>query len=391
MTSQSNVAIGQSGALTLTGLGASHGGDSCSNPSAHSPGHIRDLSPFPFLKLPIEIRFQVYEYVLVRRVKAYSQEGFQLLAPFEGRMDVGILRTCRQVYNESLPILYGRNQFLLNASKTSVQSFFDTIGPGKSMLRHCSLLEILPVDAVSSTTEASEGIRALISHSSGIRNLVYVRSIFTDSGWCPLPLWGHFRTYVATLANRIQHPFVKLQIFLGDTDSEDYEALKNVTVGNAEGADADAVINLSDDILSKFSSFNVQIDFAKKTLPVLEKMRIYTKSNGAWFFQKQQSQKLRDSHPDQVWVLVRIPPELEESAISTDVDILDDTDGDNENGDEDDNGRDEDDNEDEEEEEDEEYLSAEDRGIGSAGFSEGNDAHGDSLSQIKWLSEQEDQ
>ncbi|RYP73710.1 hypothetical protein DL771_003423 [Monosporascus sp. 5C6A] len=67
--------------------------------------------PFPFLKLPLEIRFQIYALLLV------CPEPIFLTKPIiedpgpAGPVHTAILRVCRQVYGEASPVLWRDNVF----------------------------------------------------------------------------------------------------------------------------------------------------------------------------------------------------------------------------------------------------------------------------------------
>jgi len=73
-----------------------------------------------FTKLPMEVRNMIYGYLLVTpEIISHAHElvgGVQTVLaenhhPIPG-LDAAILRTCRSIYEEALPILYGRNTFL---------------------------------------------------------------------------------------------------------------------------------------------------------------------------------------------------------------------------------------------------------------------------------------
>lgn len=67
----------------------------------------RPKGKFRFLDLPLEIRNQIYEHVLVVPYTVdLSVENKKYLAP---RLEA--FRTCRQIYNEAYPVFYGRNTF----------------------------------------------------------------------------------------------------------------------------------------------------------------------------------------------------------------------------------------------------------------------------------------
>ncbi|KAF7198108.1 hypothetical protein HII31_00464 [Pseudocercospora fuligena] len=79
--------------------------------------------PFPFLSLPPELRDQIYSHLLSTQ---HAIDIFRYQKQFtctkssdsneenpEGvHIPVDILRTCRQIYTEATPILYGSNRFV---------------------------------------------------------------------------------------------------------------------------------------------------------------------------------------------------------------------------------------------------------------------------------------
>ena len=95
-----------------------------------------------FLKLPVEIRLLIYDLLLIAGVLdlGYNYrwtigpggiwwEG--LLRPYMGvgpYAEVGILRTCRQIYHEASPILYSKNNFEFGDPEKALR-FIEQIGP----------------------------------------------------------------------------------------------------------------------------------------------------------------------------------------------------------------------------------------------------------------------
>ena len=73
-----------------------------------------DACKRPNILLPIELRMKVYEELLVRRDGSLNPNGLPL---FERNFDlrekdeffISILLTCRTIYEEALPVLYGKN------------------------------------------------------------------------------------------------------------------------------------------------------------------------------------------------------------------------------------------------------------------------------------------
>jgi hypothetical protein len=84
-------------------------------------------SKFPFLALPIEIRLQIYDILLINRLNNYKQKI--IFTNYKTRWaDFEILQTCRQIYDEGNSILYSRNEFHF-FSVDSAFKFIEQIGP----------------------------------------------------------------------------------------------------------------------------------------------------------------------------------------------------------------------------------------------------------------------
>ena len=93
---------------------------------------LEDTKPDPcplFGKWPLEIREMVYSLLLVAGRIDYPgkliEKRFTRLIYKEGRRPCGalgidwtILQTCRRIYNEALPILYGRNNFVFDSPQS---------------------------------------------------------------------------------------------------------------------------------------------------------------------------------------------------------------------------------------------------------------------------------
>ena len=90
-------------------------------------------SPIPestLLKLPAEIRLMILRLVLVSEWEIHNPQNLigQRKSPMAAHsrqiegIDSAILRTCRSIYKEALPLLYGKNQFYFFGLK-DVESF----------------------------------------------------------------------------------------------------------------------------------------------------------------------------------------------------------------------------------------------------------------------------
>ena len=67
---------------------------------------------FRFLDLPPELRLEVYKYILISRNCEAPEAGGQVI-------ETSLLRTCRLVYKEAAPVLYGENEFTVSISPAS--------------------------------------------------------------------------------------------------------------------------------------------------------------------------------------------------------------------------------------------------------------------------------
>lgn len=84
------------------------------------------------LSLPVEIRLMIYEYLLVApwplEVDEWVSSDFQNRT--WGLVDPAILRTNRQIFHESINILYSKNEFRVMLARFSekVGKFLEKIG-----------------------------------------------------------------------------------------------------------------------------------------------------------------------------------------------------------------------------------------------------------------------
>jgi hypothetical protein len=139
-------------------------------------------SVFPFFNLPRELRDQIYEFTLVgssgivlkasksihRRVPQrirYHYSPYSRVQP-EG-LAPNLLRTCRAVYEEALPILYGQPISFLDTR--ALYNFLSVAGPTNIALLKHLLIEELPY---SKTCKAiARPAFALLGPASRLRKL----------------------------------------------------------------------------------------------------------------------------------------------------------------------------------------------------------------------------
>ena len=84
-----------------------------------------------FTKLPVEVRVMIYRRLLVSSepiLKAHELIGYKTIVAGNHHpisdLDSRLMRTCRAVYEETLPILYGNNIFEFH-SPTAISLFAD--------------------------------------------------------------------------------------------------------------------------------------------------------------------------------------------------------------------------------------------------------------------------
>ncbi len=95
--------------------------------------------------IPLEIRFIIYDHLLVSASSISTKQANKLLGGKRSILlsdhnpisDISatLLRTCRKVYNEALPILYGRNVFSF-PNPEAIEKFRDRGIDGWSRGRH---------------------------------------------------------------------------------------------------------------------------------------------------------------------------------------------------------------------------------------------------------------
>ena len=124
------------------------------DPGAMRPSlQANGMDPIPLLlAIPAEIRLQVYELLLVSQLNPKRQYSAWMIgrthqqkialqphAPRFRSLDLGILGTCKKIYNEATPVLYGRNVFSFGDPERMFQ-VMSLIGPTNTkMIRSLDL------------------------------------------------------------------------------------------------------------------------------------------------------------------------------------------------------------------------------------------------------------
>jgi len=149
---------------------------------------------FPFLQLPVEIRDCIYKLILTspesivlrpqkrkqqRRSTLRSGRAFRPAEAqddrkvLEGRSQLAILFTCRQIYNEAVPNYYRMNTFYTEDVRV-LEEFLDTIG-------EACRKEITSMDLSQCM---SRTVLKLLPQLNGLRELNLSYSLF-ELGACP--------------------------------------------------------------------------------------------------------------------------------------------------------------------------------------------------------------
>ncbi|KAI4665318.1 uncharacterized protein J4E78_002778 [Alternaria triticimaculans] len=86
--------------------------------------------PFPFLKLPTELRVEIYRYVLVQNYHIYLVY-YKTVRKHPTKLALSLLRTCSAMHDECAQILYGENRFAFwnTYDHLELLRFLNHIGP----------------------------------------------------------------------------------------------------------------------------------------------------------------------------------------------------------------------------------------------------------------------
>lgn len=278
----------------------------------------------PFLKLPTELRFQIYKHIFipVGDIGVYEDECLSCDWHFE----VQLLCVCKQVHGEALPILYGGNRFLFYFPHSCLTTFLNKVGPAKSHLRDCKLqhtimeweveLGAIRLRTISEPWEAAD---ALISCCPQLVSLTYLRKLGLGESWGPYPnLWVYLRGLVVALANRIQESCLTVHVnigndspFMGVEEGVAEFAFRDSGIGTGEnggfedklGEDGTFETRVSRRVFSHFKDFEIELRLSDEYLRVLKKMNVHTEFNGSWMLQKQERKESAE-----ILTLVRAPP-----------------------------------------------------------------------------------
>ena len=135
-------------------------------PAAQNEIMNRNVSTSPLLRLPPEIRLRIYKHVFggqrlwmdFRRPKYKYGDGTHLGGRFtylnmdmdtNGKLDIGLLRVCRQIFTEAALLPYALNEFTFE-SQLARREFEKSIRPGKKQVvkKAIGAYSILPMSTL---------------------------------------------------------------------------------------------------------------------------------------------------------------------------------------------------------------------------------------------------
>lgn len=139
-----------------------------------------------YTRLPVEVRHMIYRHVLVsseRVTRAHDLIGYKTLVASNhhpiSNIDSRVMQTCRLIYAETLPILYGENVFEFS-SPNSISHFADAGLSKSSMFNPASTSSSSYIPKKKIVNEATAF--AFVSAPSGRLTLLrMVRLRFTAS------------------------------------------------------------------------------------------------------------------------------------------------------------------------------------------------------------------
>lgn len=104
----------------------------CEHASSHGAEKYRELTPY-FFSLPLEIRQRIYALVLMSLVKRGKGPAPVMIRPGGCYMSrirpscLPLLRVCRTIHREALPVLYGENVFQVSHPQSAL-AWLNAIG-----------------------------------------------------------------------------------------------------------------------------------------------------------------------------------------------------------------------------------------------------------------------
>ena len=137
-----------------------------------------------FLTLPVEIRLEIYDLLLVMRDKRTGQNTPLDLFPTdsdEAQVELDILRTCKQIYDEASPILYSQNIFTTMYAEDITRLILH-VGPANfKLIKHLDFYVPFPATPPSWLRL----FNMLAKEASGLRSIrLRLDSSFERGIWC---------------------------------------------------------------------------------------------------------------------------------------------------------------------------------------------------------------
>jgi hypothetical protein len=159
---------------------------------------------FPFMKLPAELRLRVYREVL--QTEDCEQEILMDISELCGDEEFydlhpNILRTCRQVHDEAVEVLYGENIFIIN--------YIDSNNPNTSRVKRVSFqisysdgIDLLTVEFLHDHPDLTH---LFLTCDSGMIEMEVVQNAVENS--LRVALQGHNRlTNLEIHVERVENP-----------------------------------------------------------------------------------------------------------------------------------------------------------------------------------------
>ncbi|EPE24517.1 hypothetical protein GLAREA_08369 [Glarea lozoyensis ATCC 20868] len=210
---------------------------------------------FPFMSLPVEIRLQIYDLLLVSRLPGspcgipdavrntnqmkISLDKFHRL--WVETMTAGIVRTCREVYNEANPILYSQNVFQIIEPERVLQYITQI---GHSNLKSLRYLNF-SVKWDSKLSSWLELLHTLAEEASGLRKIEIEFGINWDFPFMIWPVREDFKGY--GVSREFMHALGTIQGLENLTVSGFWDASWPEYLQTKMGCQVEAIVGRSQD------------------------------------------------------------------------------------------------------------------------------------------------
>ena len=113
-------------------------------PAAQNEIMIRNASTSPLLRLPPEIRLRIYKHVFggqqlwmdfhgLQYSLSTSVHRYRMIKDLDRKLDIRLLRVCRQIFTEAALLPYTLNEFVFK-SERGWRKFVNSMRPGKKQV-----------------------------------------------------------------------------------------------------------------------------------------------------------------------------------------------------------------------------------------------------------------